>query len=87
MRVSELLPSLAELVSTPTSAASHSKPPEININLKGETRCDELEVLPLNGFRGLSIGRLLLHDVTEQRRYQTQLLEQQRALAMLNQGG
>jgi len=37
----------------------------------------------LNDFRGLEVGRLLLlHDVTEQKRAQAQILEQQQALSM-----
>ncbi len=37
----------------------------------------------LNDFRGLEVGRLLLlRDVTEQKRIQAQILEQQRALSM-----
>lgn len=82
----ELLPGLAELDSTPTSATALSKLPEMNINLRGVIRCYELEFSPLLDFRGLSIGHLLLlHEVTEQRRNQAQILEQQRALATLNE--
>jgi len=45
-----------------------------------------LEISRLTDWRGLEVGRLLvLHDVTEQKRAQTQLLEQQRALAMLHE--
>jgi signal transduction histidine kinase len=40
----------------------------------------------LNDFRGLEVGRLLrLRDVTEQKRAQVQILEQQRSLAMLHE--
>ena len=40
----------------------------------------------LNDFRGLEVGRLLLlNDVTEQKRAQGQILEQQRALTMLHE--
>jgi signal transduction histidine kinase len=40
----------------------------------------------LNDFRGLQVGRLLrLRDVTEQKRTQAQILEQQRALSMLHE--
>jgi len=40
----------------------------------------------LNDFRGLEVGRLLrLRDVTEQKRTQAQILEQQRSLAMLRE--
>ncbi|HSR32033.1 MAG TPA: histidine kinase N-terminal 7TM domain-containing protein [Anaerolineae bacterium] len=45
-----------------------------------------LEISPLTDWRGLEIGRLLLlRDVTERRQAQAQLLEQQRALAMLRE--
>jgi signal transduction histidine kinase len=44
----------------------------------------QLQFSSLDDWRGLEVGRLLLlHDVTEQKRAQSQLLEQQRALAML----
>jgi signal transduction histidine kinase len=44
------------------------------------------EASSLNDWRGLEVGRLLLlHDVTEQKRAQAQLLEQQRALAILTE--
>ena len=40
----------------------------------------------LNDFRGLEVGRLLLlHDVTEQKRTQAQILEQQRVQAVLEE--
>lgn len=45
-----------------------------------------LESSPLRDWRGLDVGcLLLLYDVTEQRRAQTQLLEQQRVLATLQE--
>jgi PAS domain S-box-containing protein len=45
-----------------------------------------LRVWPLNDFRGLTVGLLLLlTDVTEQKRAQKQILEQQRSLAMLHE--
>jgi signal transduction histidine kinase len=45
-----------------------------------------LRVWPLNDFRGLTVGRLLLlTDMTEQKRAQAQILEQQRSLAMLRE--
>lgn len=51
-----------------------------------ESHCYELDLSPMNDFRGLPIGHLLmLHDVTEQIRSQAQILEQQRALAMMNE--
>jgi hypothetical protein len=51
-----------------------------------EVRRYVLEISPLSDWRGLEIGRLLLLlDVTERRRAQAQILEQQRALAMLRE--
>lgn len=45
-----------------------------------------LTVSPLTDFRGLSVGYLLLlGDVTEQKRAQAQILEQQRSLAKLRE--
>jgi PAS domain S-box-containing protein len=53
----------------------------------GAERCSyQLEASALNDWRGLAVGRLLLlHDVTEQKRAQAQLVEHQRALAMLHE--
>jgi PAS domain S-box-containing protein len=51
-----------------------------------EAREVQVEISPLKDWRGLGVGHLLLlHDVTEQKRTQAQLLDQQRALAMLNE--
>lgn len=51
-----------------------------------EVRQFMLEISPLEDWRGLEVGRLLLlRDVTERRRTQAQLLDQQRALAMLTE--
>ena len=45
-----------------------------------------LETSMLKDWRGLDVGRLLLlHDVTEQRQAQAQIMEQQRALAALQE--
>jgi signal transduction histidine kinase len=69
-----------------TGTATPPKLLEMNISLKGEAHHYELEFSPLLDFRGFPIGHLLLlHDVTEQRRSQAQILEQQRALARLNE--
>jgi signal transduction histidine kinase len=84
--IGELLPGFAELGSPLTGTAAPSKPLEMNISLKGEAHCYEFNFSPLHDFRGLPIGHLLLlHDVTEQRRSQAQILEQQRALATLSE--
>lgn len=45
-----------------------------------------LELTPLHDFRGLLVGRLLmLHDLTEQRRAEAQLVEKERTLAVLQE--
>jgi PAS domain S-box-containing protein len=75
---------LPELSLPLVDAAARSRPIEMTIGSGVERRCYELESSLLDDFRGLPVGRLLLlHDVTEQRRYQAQILEQQRALATL----
>jgi PAS domain S-box-containing protein len=52
----------------------------------GERRRYTLQATPLADRRGRSLGRLLLlHDVTEERAAQASLLEQQRALATLQE--
>jgi len=45
-----------------------------------------LHISPLQDFRGLAVGTLLmLHDITDQRQAQAQIIAQQRALAMLRE--
>jgi len=84
--IPDLLPQIPEISSLIASAATPSRTIEMTIEPGGETRCYELDFSPLNDFRGLPIGRLLLlHDVTEQKQAQAQILEQQRALAMLHE--
>ena len=61
-------------------------PAEIALNSSRGDRCYTVKDLPLNDWRGLELGRLLLlRDVTEQKRVQAQVLEQQRALAILQE--
>ncbi len=82
----DLLPKLPRPGSLQPDLSAFQSPFEMILDLGGETRCYELDFSPLNDFRGLSVGHLLLlHDVTEQRRSQAQILEQQRALATLNE--
>ncbi len=51
-----------------------------------ELRNYSLRTEPLKDWRGLEVGcLLLLHDVTEQKRAQAQIIEQQRSLAMLGE--
>ena len=59
---------------------------EISLGTGPATRAYQLVISSLKDWRGQEAGRLLLlHDVTEQRRSQAQLLEQQRALAALQE--
>lgn len=84
--IADLLPNLPQPGSFEPDSPVFQNPLEVILDLGTETRCYEFEFSPLNDFRGLSVGYLLLlHDVTEQRRSQKQILEQQRALATLNE--
>ncbi len=82
----ELFPDLTKPGSPIAGAADQSKFVEMTVSLKGEAHSYELDFSPLHDFRSLPVGHLLLlHDVTEQRRSQAQILEQQRALATLSE--
>ncbi len=84
--ITQVLPTLPELSSFLTSDASLSKSVELNGGPGGGRRWYELDLSPLQDFRGLPVGRLLLlHDLTTQKQAQAQLLEQQRALAVLKE--
>ncbi len=84
--IAEILPTLPELSSLLTSTASFSKTIELNGGPGGGMRWYELDLSPLQDFRGLPVGHLLLlHDLTTQKQAQAQLLEQQRALAALKE--
>lgn len=61
-------------------------PADITLGTGPEARYCVLDVSPLHDFRGLTVGYvLILHDETERRRTQAQILEQQRALATLQE--
>ncbi len=81
--------SLPELVPTLAAAAPSLAPGqsvEMDLAGSGAPRRYVLGLSSLRDARGLLVGYLLLlHDVTEQRRAQAQVLEQQRALAMLQE--
>ena len=69
----------------PAYAAEREGPTEISLNKAQGTHYYELENLPLNDWRGVEVGRLLLlRDVTEQKKIQAQIVEQ-RALATLQE--
>jgi PAS domain S-box-containing protein len=78
----ELLPAYPEK----HSSDSDETKTELGIGEGSGLRYYMLRVWPLNDFRGLTVGLLLmLTDVTEQKRVQAQILEQQRSLAMLQE--
>ncbi len=74
------LPDLTTLVAAADPAA------EFTLGAGAAARRCAATLTPLHDFRGLAIGYLLLlRDVTEQRRAQAQILEQQRILAALHE--
>ena len=80
--VKELLPAYPEK----DLAASGETEIELGIGEGPSLRYYMLRVWPLNDFSGLTVGlMLLLTDVTGQKRAQAQLMEQQRALATLQE--
>jgi len=82
----EILPGFPRLGVPLSSLEAHPLPGELKMGRGVEARSYEFEFSPLNDFHGLPVGYLLLlHDVSEQRRSQSQILEQQRALAMLTE--
>jgi len=84
--VTEILPGFKDLGTPLEELAAQQAPVELTLGAGAEQRSCELETLPLYDFRGLAVGYLLLlHDVSDQRRSQAQILEQQRTLAMLKE--
>jgi PAS domain S-box-containing protein len=82
--IQDLLPASADLIGDLPAVGEGRG--EISLWSGLETRYYQAETSALNDWRGLKVGRLLmLHDVTEQKRTQSQLLEQQRALATLKE--
>jgi PAS domain S-box-containing protein len=80
--IQELLPSGFELAGDLQDTIEA----EISLGDGSEIRFYQLEASALNDWRGLAVGRLLLlHDITDQKRAQAQILEQQRALATLTE--
>ena len=81
-RVKELLPAYSEKRLVDSGEIES----ELGIGEGPGLRYYLLRVWPLNDFRGLAVGiLLLLTDVTEQKRTQAQILEQQRSLAKLRE--
>jgi PAS domain S-box-containing protein len=84
--IRDLLATLPDLSEPLASAAASADPIEMSLGAGAEARGYELDLSPLRDWRGLLVGRLLLlRDVTEQKRAQAQLLEQQRSLATLRE--
>jgi signal transduction histidine kinase len=82
--IQELIPAWTQLPRDLQTAGADRM--EISLGTGPETRCYQLEVSALKDWRGLEVGRLLLlQDVTDQRRAQALIAEQQRALAMLQE--
>jgi len=80
--IQELLPAGFELAGNPQATVEA----EISLGDGADTHSYQLEASALNDWRGLAVGRLLLlHDITGQKRAQAQLVDHQRALAMLHE--
>ncbi len=82
--IQDLLPASADLIGDhPVGGEGRG---EISLGSGPEPRFYRAEACSLNDWRGLEVGHLfLLHDVTDQKQAQAQLLEQQRALAILTE--
>lgn len=86
----ELLPAAPDLITRITNAAdpqeTQAEMADISLGAGLQARHYAMNGSRLKDFRGLTIGRLLLlHDVTERRRAQTQLLDQQWSQATLQE--
>jgi PAS domain S-box-containing protein len=82
--IQELLPAWTQLPRDLQNAGADRV--EISLGTGPETRCYQLEASALKDWRGLEVGRLLLlQDVTDQRRAQAQMMEQQKVVAALHE--
>jgi signal transduction histidine kinase len=82
--IQDLLPGCTEW--TGDLQAAEAGQAEIRLGVGPETRYYTLEKSALKNWRGLEVGHLLLlHDVTRLKQAQAQIIEQQRALAMLQE--
>jgi PAS domain S-box-containing protein len=80
--VQELLPLPQELLPLPDG----DRQVEINLGQESAARSYQLTLSALQDWRGLPVGRLLLlHDITEQKRAQAELIEQQHTRATLQE--
>lgn len=79
--VAEALPSRPDLLALIDSPAK----PQCEVSL-GNNRFYQVSIAPLIDERGFQLGRLIsLHEITELKRAQDQILDHQRTLAMLNE--
>lgn len=72
----------------PKAGLSESEATELELSqsAEGRTQYCTVTVSPLTDWRGVTVGQLLLlRDVTDKRQSQAQIVEQQRALAMLEE--
>lgn len=84
--LAELLPAFGDFSSQLAAGGTGSPLGEISLGPEPNARLYALDLSTLSDFRGPTIGHLLLlRDVTEQRRAQAQILEQQRMLATLQE--
>jgi PAS domain S-box-containing protein len=85
-RLAEVLPAFGDLSARLVSGAASVERTEVTLGAGPGASSYEINVSPLRDFRGLLVGHLLLlHDVTEQRRAQAQLLAQRWAQATLEE--
>lgn len=84
--LAEILPAFPGLNAQLTALPAGADPIEISLGAEPDIRRYALDLSVLKDFRGLTTGRLLLlRDVTEWRRTQEQIREQQAALAALHE--
>jgi PAS domain S-box-containing protein len=85
-RLAEILPALDDLNSCLEREDAPAEPIAVSLGSGSGARSYEIDVSPLHDFRGLLLGHLLmLRDVTEQKRAQAQIIDQQRSLAMMRE--
>lgn len=84
--LTELQPDFPDISALLAGDLTESKPAEITLGTEPDARRYVFEFSALDDFRGLLIGYLLLlHDVTERRKAQAQIMQQQTALAALRE--
>jgi PAS domain S-box-containing protein len=90
-RPAEILPGSGDLSAHLANASAEPRETttygfEMSLETKAGIRTYEVGVSSLHDFRGLLMGHLImLHDITEQKRSQAEIIEQQRSLAMMQE--